>query len=197
VLTILIDQLTKALIVRASIFRVTLIPGFLWLEKVTNTGIAFGMFSSYTDQITVISIVVVIVLAIYQKRFRGIQRVAVGMIIGGALGNIVDRIRFGKVVDFIRLRYYPAIFNVADSLIFIGGVIIALTYLWGVKCEAEGHGKGKGMETGQVSPRKTAQLDIPIDDPESYKGWQGVCGWLDQKAQLQGKGWRNDQSESP
>ena len=185
VLVLLLDQITKVLIVEAGIFRVSIIPGFLWFERATNTGIAFGMFSSHTDQITVISIAVVIFLSIFYTRFSRIQQVFIGMIIGGALGNIVDRIRFGRVVDFIRMRYYPAIFNVADSFIVIGGILLALTYLWGDKFGSEGDEKRRGMETGQIPTGKAPELDIPLYDPESYKGWEGACGWLDQKAELQ------------
>ncbi len=191
VLALLLDQLTKALVMEAKVFRVTLIPGILWLEKVTNTGMAFGMFSSYTDEITIVSTIIVVVLAIYHKRFVGIQRIAVGLIMGGALGNIVDRIRFGRVVDFIRLRYYPAIFNIADVFIVIGGILIAISYLWGDRGEAEGHGEGERLETGQVPPGKAPEVVIPLDDTEGYTGWEGACGWLDQKAELQGQEWRD------
>ncbi len=165
----------------------TVVPGFLWLERATNTGIAFGMFSTHTDQITVISIAVVIFLAVYYTKFTRVQQVFIGMIIGGALGNIVDRIRFGKVVDFIRMRYYPAIFNVADSFIVIGGILLALTYLWGDKFDSESDEKGRGMEIRQISSREASELDITFYDPESYKGWEGACGWIDQKTKLQGK----------
>ncbi len=187
VLVLLLDQITKALVLEARIFRVAVVPGFLWLERATNTGIAFGMFSTHTDQITIISIAVVIFLAIYYTKFTPVQRVFIGMIIGGALGNIVDRIRFGRVVDFIRMRYYPAIFNVADSFIVIGGILLALTYLWGDELGSKGDEEGRRMETGQVSTGKAPKLDIQIYDPESYKGWEGACGWLDQKTELQGE----------
>ena len=185
VLVLLLDQITKTLVVEAGIFRVAVVPGIVWFERATNTGIAFGMFSSHTDQITIISIAVVVFLAIYYTKFTRVQQVFIGMIIGGALGNIVDRIRFGKVVDFIRLRYYPAIFNVADSFIVIGGVLLALTYLWGDKFGFKGNEEGAGLETGQISAGKTPELDLTLYDPESYKGWEGACGWLDQEAELQ------------
>ncbi len=187
VLVLLLDQITKVLITEAGVFRLTVIPGFLWFERATNTGIAFGMFSSHTDQITMISIAVVIFLAIYYTRFSHVQQIFIGMIMGGALGNIIDRIRFGKVVDFIRMRYYPAIFNVADSFIVIGGILLALTYLWGDKFGSKGDEKRRGMETGQVFAREASKLDISLYDSESYKGWEGACGWLDQKAELQGE----------
>jgi len=62
------------------------------------------------------------------------------MIVGGATGNIVDRFRFGYVVDFINLRYFPAIFNIADLFITIGGVLIVLSLLMGEK-KLESHGE--------------------------------------------------------
>ncbi len=190
-IVLLLDQLTKAIIVEARIFRLTLIPGFLWLEKASNSGIAFGMLSSYSNQVTIIDVVVIVFLAIFYRRFSTTQKVAIGMIIGGALGNLVDRIRFGRVVDFIRMRYYPAIFNIADTFIVIGGILIAITYLWGDRFDSESYREGERMEIGQISPRKASKLDIEIDDPESYKGWQGVGGWLEQEAKLQGQDWRN------
>jgi signal peptidase II len=53
------------------------------------------------------------------------------MIVGGAIGNVIDRFRLGYVVDFINLRYFPAVFNVADLFITIGGILVLVSLLRG------------------------------------------------------------------
>jgi signal peptidase II len=122
-LTLAADRLTKALIV--SRFEpgesVPLIPPVLHLTYVQNTGAAFGLFKGQQLLFVVVA-VAVLVWVVRELRGKPLQLpilLAYGMIVGGALGNLVDRLRLGYVVDFIDCRVWP-VFNIGDSAITIG-----------------------------------------------------------------------------
>ena len=108
------------------------IRNFFHMTLVHNTGIAFGLFK---DQGVVFIIIPVIAIALliynvyYYRRFEQhvseIYIVGFSLILGGAFGNLVDRVLYGYVIDFIDLQIWP-VFNIADSAITIGAVIIAV-----------------------------------------------------------------------
>ena len=123
------DQLTKAL-VRASIERgevVELVAG-LGLVNARNRGIAFGLFSDAGPWLAVIIGVAMLVLVgvFVANAATPMVWLPAGLLLGGALGNLVDRIREGAVTDFIDLPSWPA-FNLADSAITVG--VLALLYV--------------------------------------------------------------------
>jgi signal peptidase II len=132
-----IDQLAKAWVVSSMAVGETikiippLVPYFQ-LTRVTNTGIAFGMFTGGNLVLLVLtSIVVVVLLLIYRSLppHLRLQQIAFAMIIGWALGNIADRIRFGHVVDFVHVIIPNLISNVsnfADHFVVIGVLLILL-----------------------------------------------------------------------
>lgn len=96
-----------------------------------NTGIAFSLFQGKSDILTIVALVIItgaIYLYITQlpNRRRLIQ-IAMGLILGGALGNVIDRVRLGYVVDFIQVAWFP-IFNLADSAITVGAALLMLQY---------------------------------------------------------------------
>ena len=111
--------------------------GPLSLTGVRNTGVSFGFLQAQHDLVrwllTVFSIVVAIVLAVWVRRaVRPLFAIAVGLVIGGAVGNVIDRIRFGSVVDFVdvsRIGFFPWVFNVADSAITVGICLLLLDML--------------------------------------------------------------------
>src|SRR3954464_1548558 len=117
-----VDQLTKILLSseidsRHLASRVELVDGWLGLEYTENRGAAFGLFSGLAPIITGISIAILASLLVYffrQARPPLWQTVATGAIAGGALGNLVDRVRLGHVIDFVSIGPWPN-FNVADS----------------------------------------------------------------------------------
>ncbi len=134
-LVLVADQLTKVLATlyvapagRAGI-QVLGLP--LYLTYVTNTGAAFGLFKDLTALFIVIALGVIAAI-IYMERRRVAAspwlRVALGLQLGGALGNLLDRLRLGYVVDFIDLRWWP-VFNLADSAIVVGVGIVMVTAL--------------------------------------------------------------------
>ncbi|RNC29488.1 MAG: Lipoprotein signal peptidase [Candidatus Dichloromethanomonas elyunquensis] len=103
------------------------IPGFFHLTYILNPGAAFGMLSGKQWFFILTAVFVLGVIFYYQRIISGDQkllRVCMGMIGGGALGNLYDRLLLGKVVDFLDFKVWPYIFNFADSMIVIGGFLL-------------------------------------------------------------------------
>ena len=131
---IVLDQLSKAWILYGlhlrEVGRIEISPIFD-LSYVLNTGVSFGLFSGGEARwlLTLFSIAVAAVLALWVRQAdRRLFAAAVALIIGGALGNVIDRIRFGGVVDFLDFSglMFPWVFNIADSAISIGVVLLLL-----------------------------------------------------------------------
>jgi signal peptidase II len=131
---ILIDQLTKQIVMYKMFYgQVIPLTSFFQLTYITNTGIAFGMFKGVNIFLIVFTILVLAFFYFwFQKHIKEshISVAAFMLIFSGALGNLIDRIFYGHVIDFLELHlnrhYWPA-FNVADSCITIGGVILFLS----------------------------------------------------------------------
>ena len=132
---LMLDQIAKALVIANMQDGQTIevIPAFapyFQFTRVPNTGIAFGMLTGGNFFLLVLtSIIVVVLLYVYRKLSEQatIQHIAFAMIIGGALGNIIDRIRFGHVVDFVHITIPNIISNVsnfADHFVVLGVIII-------------------------------------------------------------------------
>jgi signal peptidase II len=126
-----LDQLTKHYIVttfapgESKIF----VPHTIWWTYVQNHAGAFGLFGTQSWLLVAMAVVV---LGVFWYAFRDLAarslvvRIAFGAIVGGAIGNFVDRFHYGFVVDFIDFRWWP-VFNVADSCITLGVVVLILT----------------------------------------------------------------------
>ncbi|MDQ7026284.1 MAG: signal peptidase II [Anaerolineae bacterium] len=134
-LALAIDQMAKAWVIANMEIGQTneIIPPlapYFQLTRITNTGIAFGMFTGGNSILLgLTSIVVVVLLLIYRKlpAQAVVQQIAYAMIFGGALGNIIDRVRFGHVVDFVHVvipNWVSNVSNFADHFVFVGVVII-------------------------------------------------------------------------
>ena len=133
-LIVIIDVLTKRAVIAEVMLHggINILP-FLRLVYVENKGAAFGLFSNLGNNIfIVISIITIAVIIIYAFRFaKGLEVYAFSFILGGALGNLTDRLLLGKVIDFIDVFvgkwHWPA-FNIADSALTIGiGLFIFLS----------------------------------------------------------------------
>lgn len=133
------DQATKSLVVREIPLHasVTVIDGLLNLTHVRNTGAAFGMlnalhFPGKTVIITLLAVVAIVAITAYAGRFANdtlASRGALALVLGGALGNLMDRARLGYVVDFVDVHYagwHFWAFNVADSAITVGAAVLIL-----------------------------------------------------------------------
>lgn len=124
------DQITKQIVTRtlAGGSVVQILGGAAQLEYARNTGAAFSLFRAGGELFAVIAIIVSMGILLYYRRTAGgpfLVRLALGCILGGAMGNLVDRIRLGFVVDFIDFRWWP-VFNVADSCIVAGVALLIL-----------------------------------------------------------------------
>ena len=131
-LVFLLDQLTKY-VVRAYIPYRHSFPedGFLRITHTFNTGSAFGLFQGQNIPLILVSIVGIAVLVLVyrsQPRSTNLLRLSLGLQIGGAAGNLLDRLRLGHVTDFIDVGPWP-VFNLADSSIVIGLVLLAWLFL--------------------------------------------------------------------
>lgn len=128
-----VDQLTKWAI-RASIERgdaVEVLP-FFRIVHVTNTGAAFGMLQGAGPLLIVASLagLAAIVVYLFNPGFaHPVVRLGLACMLGGAVGNLIDRVAEGRVVDFLKVPHWPA-FNVADSAISIGVVILLWSMLF-------------------------------------------------------------------
>jgi signal peptidase II len=126
------DQLTKHIVTgRLSLDAGVHVVGPLWIHHVQNSGIAFGLFSSATPVVIVLTGIAVAWMLVFFARSGArhpVLPVALGLVIGGSLSNLLDRIRLGYVTDFLDLRFWPA-FNLADSFIVIGVSILLGTLL--------------------------------------------------------------------
>ena len=136
-LIIIVDQLTKAWVMQGLGLRfegqsVPVLTPILSLTLVHNEGVSFGLFGDGSARwlLSVFSVVVAGVLAWWALRAeRRLLITAIGLIMGGAIGNVIDRIRFGWVVDFLDFSgtgVFPWVFNVADSAITVGVVLLIL-----------------------------------------------------------------------
>jgi signal peptidase II len=128
------DQITKAMIVRSLRIGESW-PDPDWFVKftyVTNTGAAFGILQGQAIFLTITTIIgigAIVVYYLFPPFEHWIVRVAMGLLLGGAAGNFVDRVRIGHVTDFIDFSFWPT-FNVADSSISIGVTVLIVGYLF-------------------------------------------------------------------
>lgn len=127
-----LDQFTKLLALQYLAERgsIEIFP-FLYFTLVHNTGIAFGVFRQYPAILLILislSLAGLLIWGIRKTDMSRLQRLALAMILGGALGNWADRLRLGAVIDFIDFRIWP-VFNIADSAISIGVLILAWFFL--------------------------------------------------------------------
>jgi signal peptidase II len=139
IIVVAVDQLTKA-IVRSMLplhASVTIVPGLMDFTRVQNTGAAFGILNTVefpfkAGVIAIIATAALIAIGLYAARLAHQQlaaRIGLSLIIGGATGNLIDRVVVGSVVDFVDVywrTYHFWAFNVADSAITVGVAIMIL-----------------------------------------------------------------------
>ena len=145
IVALVLDQLTKAWVVANVAGRppISILEGFARLRYTENTGAAFGFFQGWTSFLSVaaIGIIIAIVLSASRVGTNAYGMVALGLVTGGALGNLIDRLRLGHVTDFIdvygpriqvnNVHYTFPVFNVADSAITVGAILLMATLIFG------------------------------------------------------------------
>ena len=124
------DQLTKRIVSsQLSLGDTVDLVGPFTIHHVQNSGIAFGLFSSATGIVIVLTGAAIVWMGAFFARSGArhpVLPVALGLVMGGSISNLVDRIRLGHVTDFLDLRWWPA-FNLADSFIVVGVFILLAT----------------------------------------------------------------------
>jgi signal peptidase II len=150
---LILDQLTKQAIRNHLVYGESrpIIDGFFNLVYVRNDGAAWNILSGHGIVLILISVSVLVLLFVYRRSFLQEQfshRILLGFLIGGIAGNLVDRIRFGWVTDFLDFQFgsyhYPS-FNVADSAICIAIGLYVLTNIFSPK-----ENKEQGAASGEL-----------------------------------------------
>ena len=128
------DQVTKSLIRGkiAIIGTIEVIRGFFEFSYSENTGAVFGTFQGRNGIFIIVGLLAIVFIFIYYSRFKENtwMKISLGLILGGAVGNLTDRLFFGSVTDFIRIRlthsfWWPN-FNIADSGVTVGAIILII-----------------------------------------------------------------------
>ena len=163
-----LDQITKLWISGSMTVGqdITVIEGFARLRYTHNSGAAFGLFSDATGILSIISMLVIVGILVAFVRLGHPGRLSVlaaGLVVGGALGNLVDRVRLGYVVDFVEVYgahikigntiYTFPVFNVADSAITVGVILILATLLF--------TGNKEPSPSAENSTSPVGDVDIP------------------------------------
>lgn len=134
ILVLVIDLVTKHFLFEIDYYN--LIPNVVSIaSNGGNTGAGFGIFAGYTIELSIISAIMIIALLIYNhfvKNKNTFYCIGMGFVLGGAVGNLVDRIFLGYVRDFIYLDFWPSfpVFNFADSFLCIGAVMLVIFILF-------------------------------------------------------------------
>ncbi|MBO7219372.1 MAG: signal peptidase II [Clostridia bacterium] len=127
---IALDLVTKVLAAsNLNMHSITLIPNLIDFIYTENTGAAFGMLSNNTWFLigfTAVFIVAFVLFDIFNHSKNWFYRIGYVLVLAGAIGNLVDRIMFGFVRDFIAISFFPFIFNVADIFVTVGTVLLMI-----------------------------------------------------------------------
>ncbi|GAB4273737.1 MAG: signal peptidase II [Coriobacteriia bacterium] len=121
------------------------IEGFFDVTHVRNTGAAFGLMPGYRPMFIAVALGVLVGVALYLLVARpqsGLVHVALGLVCGGSVGNLVDRVVTGRVTDFLDFKVFP-VFNVADSAIVVG---VSVLVVWSVFAGGPGDGSDASSE---------------------------------------------------
>ena len=142
----LLDQASKFAVVNRIPFgsSVPVLDRILYFTTVRNPGGAFGLFQSWAALLTVVTIAVCVAIMVFVRRKIAVAPlvgVALALQLGGAVGNLIDRLRFHYVIDFIDLRVWP-VFNVADSAITIGIALLAYYLIFAERRQSSAKLKG-------------------------------------------------------
>ncbi len=163
-LVVTADQLTKEWVRSPDRPPIIFEWEFFRLLVVHNTGAAFGILSGQSSALKIVAIVgilaLVAIMVLARRRYRYLisrgTTVGASLLLGGASGNLIDRLRFGEVTDFIGVGIWPT-FNVADSAIVIGAIITAVSLLRLTRTRQSGTGGGSespapGDDASEIPP---------------------------------------------
>ncbi len=134
-LVIIIDYVIKLIVINnlKPISSIEVIPGFFSLTYVENKGAAFGMLSNARWVFILFTILVIVFLIIFlfkKKPTSKLLNLALVLIIGGGFGNLIDRIFYGYVVDYLSVKFFPPVCNFADYCVTVGAFILVVYLLF-------------------------------------------------------------------
>jgi len=157
-----LDQLTKSLANQSLQLGhpVPLIKGAFYLTLVHNTGAAFGILKNQTPLFTSMFALVLIYSEFKKNSHKKFYTLALSLILAGALGNLIDRLFFGYVIDFLDFRIWP-VFNVADSAVTIGTIMLG----WSILRSEDKHGTQRHKDTrtpGHKDTRSQGHKDTRV-----------------------------------
>ena len=135
-LVVTADQLSKIWIRSYSENALIFEEGFFRITRVHNTGAAFGLFQDQSFSLTIVAFIGIVIILFFvlfvSRRFplldTRLVKPALGLVLGGTIGNLVDRLRFGYVTDFIDIGIWPT-FNIADSAVTVGVILFIYSLL--------------------------------------------------------------------
>jgi signal peptidase II len=170
VVGIILDQVTKALAVAylKAIETLPLIEGVLHLTYAENTGMAFGMLKEHRWVFMVTSTILILAMGFYLYAMKSENRlydVAIAMVVSGGIGNMIDRIGLGYVVDFIDFRLINfAVFNGADSFVCVGAGLLMLALIRDLIAESK---KAKEATNAPAAEANTEAMPDPNAEDEA------------------------------
>ncbi|WKV08933.1 signal peptidase II [Thermoanaerobacterium sp. CMT5567-10] len=133
-ISIIIDQMSKYYVVKylKPIGSFPVINNIFHFTYVENRGAAFGILQNRTLFFIIITVIVGTILMYSIVKIPGstFYKFTLSMILGGAIGNLIDRVRLGYVVDFIDFKFFPAVFNLADSMIVVGAFLLCYVLIF-------------------------------------------------------------------
>lgn len=143
-LIVVLDQWSKTwvranLALNESWMPIAWLDPFVTLTHIHNTGVAFGMLQNRGILFVIVNLFVVAAIILYYWRIESdawLLRTALALEMGGAIGNLIDRIARGYVTDFVNVRFF-AVFNVADSCITVGAILLAIYALFIERAQPE------------------------------------------------------------
>ena len=165
VFAIIADQISKYVVVQNIEYHgeVPFIKGFMSFYHTRNTGAAFSMLSDSRWIFMVFSVLamaIIVYLLIKEYRRHPLLNIALAMVLGGGIGNMIDRFRLGYVVDFFKLEFIDfAIFNVADCFITVGAILLGV-YILFLDAKIEKRLKAQADEAaaeGDVNPPEDSE----------------------------------------
>ena len=137
-IVLILDQISKfavrSLMTEGQIIEV--IQGFFNITYINNSGVAFSLLSGQRGLVTAVQIIAMVIVAIFLFKTKGKSKlldISLAMVLGGGIGNIIDRIAFGAVTDMISFKIFPPVFNVADIGVTVGCALIILDLIMDIR----------------------------------------------------------------
>lgn len=127
---VLLDQISKIAVVAflKPVFEKDIIHGLLSLKYTENVGVAFGLLGGGRIFFIITTLIIIIFMGVFIEKYKHdnlVFTLLLTVVLGGAAGNLIDRVHYGYVVDFVYVHFFPYIFNIADCFLVIGAILIS------------------------------------------------------------------------